>query len=227
MRQCRPGSRPPDPLPTWAMKSRSDRGRLDRAFLPLGYPQPKHQTASAIRTVNRDMSYDPSHRMPPRQERWPQATPAKGWPSYRDGEGEPAGRHSARAQQPVGSHRRQADPRSAVATAAFPVAGDAYGTVGARDMGTYDTGAYDTGGYRLGDYTTGTRGQEGYGYTGTGDGYADATDGFDGAADSLGRTSDGFNGAADSFGRTSDGFHGAADSFGVTSDSRTRADLGR
>ena len=28
------------------------------------------------------MSYDPSHRLPPRQERWPNATPAEGWPSY-------------------------------------------------------------------------------------------------------------------------------------------------
>ena len=32
------------------------------------------------------MSYDPSHRMPPRQERWPAATPPEGWPSYRDGD---------------------------------------------------------------------------------------------------------------------------------------------
>ena len=31
------------------------------------------------------MSYDPSHRMPPRQERWPAATPAEGWPSYQTG----------------------------------------------------------------------------------------------------------------------------------------------
>jgi hypothetical protein len=156
------------------------------------------------------MSYDPSHRMPPRQERWPQATPAEGWPPYREGEGEQAGRHGARARQAVGSHRRQASPRSAVATAALPAAGDAYRTADARDTGaydaggydtgTYDTGAYDTGGYRVGDYTTGTRGRDSYGYPGTGDGYADATDGFDGAADSLGRTSDGFDGAPDSFG---------------------------
>ena len=37
------------------------------------------------------MSYDPSHRMPPRQERWPAATPAEGWPSYRDGEQQDSG----------------------------------------------------------------------------------------------------------------------------------------
>jgi hypothetical protein len=32
------------------------------------------------------MSYDPSHRRPPRQERWPNATPQEGWPAYQDGE---------------------------------------------------------------------------------------------------------------------------------------------
>jgi hypothetical protein len=34
------------------------------------------------------MSYDPSHRRPPRQERWPNATPGEGWPAYQQGDGE-------------------------------------------------------------------------------------------------------------------------------------------
>jgi hypothetical protein len=34
------------------------------------------------------MSYDPSHRKPPRQERWPNATPGEGWPAYQEGDGE-------------------------------------------------------------------------------------------------------------------------------------------
>jgi hypothetical protein len=34
------------------------------------------------------MSYDPSHRKPPRQERWPNATPGEGWPAYQQGDGE-------------------------------------------------------------------------------------------------------------------------------------------
>ena len=33
------------------------------------------------------MSYDPSHRRPPRQERWPNATPQDGWPAYVGGDG--------------------------------------------------------------------------------------------------------------------------------------------
>src|SRR5271154_2386247 len=33
------------------------------------------------------MSYDPSHRQrPPRQERWPQATPAEAWQAYQEDE---------------------------------------------------------------------------------------------------------------------------------------------
>jgi hypothetical protein len=49
------------------------------------------------------MSHDPSHRMPPRQERWPAATPAEGWPSYQTG-----------AQQ-------------AMATATYPAVRNGYG----------------------------------------------------------------------------------------------------
>ena len=56
------------------------------------------------------MSYDPSHRMPPRQERWPAATPPEGWPSYQTG-----------AQQ-------------AMATAAYPAVANGYaGYAGAAD----------------------------------------------------------------------------------------------
>ena len=85
------------------------------------------------------MSYDPSHPMPPRQERWPTATPAEGWPSYRDGEQEDPGygRHGATA-----GYRHQAT----VATAAYPAVANGY-----------DTGGYDTGrtanGYRADGYT--------------------------------------------------------------------------
>ncbi len=32
--------------------------------------------------MNEDMSYDPSHRTPPRQDRWPNATPSEPWPAY-------------------------------------------------------------------------------------------------------------------------------------------------
>ena len=69
------------------------------------------------------MSYDPSHRMPPRQERWPAATPAEGWPSYQTG-----------AQQ-------------AMATAAYPAVANGYG--GYAGTADYFDGRDD---YRRDDY---------------------------------------------------------------------------
>ena len=69
------------------------------------------------------MSYDPSHRMPPRQERWPAATPAEGWPSYQTG-----------AQQ-------------AMATAAYPAVTNGYG--GYAGTADYFDGRDD---YRPDDY---------------------------------------------------------------------------
>jgi hypothetical protein len=173
------------------------------------------------------MSYDPSQRTPPRQERWPQATPAEGWPPYRDGEEERAGRPGARAQQAAGSHRRQAAPRSGVATAVFPAAGDTYGT-----SDSYDTNGYRTGGYPDG-YTGGADGFDGApdGYTradlGRGQaasahpadgygwarlGYAGATDGYGTAEHGYAGTGNGYagDGDGDGYARGADGYAGAA-----------------
>jgi hypothetical protein len=70
------------------------------------------------------MSYDSSHRMPPRQERWPAATPAEGWPSYRDGEQEDFG---YAAQGATAGHRYLNGAQQAVATAAYPAVTNGYG----------------------------------------------------------------------------------------------------
>jgi hypothetical protein len=79
------------------------------------------------------MSYDPSHRMPPRQERWPAATPAEGWPSYQTG-----------AQQ-------------AMATAAYPAVANGYGSY-ARAADDFDgRDGYGQDGYGQDGY-----GQDGY-----------------------------------------------------------------
>ncbi len=174
------------------------------------------------------MSYDPSHRTPPRQERWPQATPAEGWPSYRDGEGEQAGRPVTRAQQAAGSHRRQAAPRSGVATAAFPAHGAPDG---------YDTGGYQTGGYPDTGYTAGAHaadadadgygwarlgyagaadggyGTAGNGYTRAGNGYAGTGNGYAGTTDGFARTGDGYAGTRDGYGRAGNGYVREIDGF--------------
>jgi hypothetical protein len=107
------------------------------------------------------MSYDPSHRMPPRQERWPGATPAEGWPSYQTG-----------AQQ-------------AVATAAYPAVRNGYGGyAGAAD--NFDgREAYGRDGYGQDGYGRDGYGQDGYARSSVG--YAEPRDGYDwgGAGDAY------------------------------------------
>src|SRR6476659_7265036 len=101
------------------------------------------------------MSYDPSHRMPPRQERWPGATPAEGWPSYQTG-----------AQQ-------------AMATAAYPAVANGYG--GYAGTADYFDGQDD---YRRDGYGQDGYGQDGYRQDGYGqdgyrrDGYARSSVGY-------------------------------------------------
>jgi len=88
------------------------------------------------------MSYDPSHRMPPRQERWPAATPAEGWPSYQTG-----------AQQ-------------AMATAAYPAVTNGYG--GYAGTADYFDGRDD---YRRDDYGRDGYARSSVGYAEPQDGY--------------------------------------------------------
>ncbi len=180
------------------------------------------------------MSYDPSHRKPPRQERWPQATPPDGWPSYRDDDahldGQPAdSRYAADGQgayPATAGYRRQAagyqdasggpDDRgyqSAVATDTFPPARNGYGAAaGYGEVGGYGD-ARD--GY---DWTE--NGYGGNGYSGAGNansygtgafpngGYAGGINGYAGAADNFAEATDGYGGAADTFAGAPDAFAG-------------------
>ena len=98
------------------------------------------------------MSYDPSHRMPPRQERWPAATPPEGWPSY------------------------QAGAQQAMATAAHPAVANGYGGYAgaADDFDGRDGYARSNVGY--------AEPQDGYrrdGYARSSVGYAEPRDGYD------------------------------------------------
>jgi hypothetical protein len=78
-----------------------------RRFLPVGYPRGKTRPRPAFETVNRDMTYDPSHRSQPlRQERWPAATPAEPWRAYREDDSYPYGIPAVADHQ--GSHRTTA-----------------------------------------------------------------------------------------------------------------------
>jgi hypothetical protein len=150
------------------------------------------------------MSYEPSHRRPPRQERWPNATPGEGWPAYQQGDGE---RSWASADAPAGG-------RNGYATAGngYGGAGSGYGGAGGGRTATVEYGygdsraparydepasGYWAGGNSYGATTTA--------YPAAGDGYAD---GFDGAADGYaadGYAADGYTGGyADGYGQAQD-----------------------
>jgi hypothetical protein len=149
------------------------------------------------------MTYDPSHRMPPSQERWPAATPAEGWPSYRDGEQEDFG---YAAQGATAGYRYQA--QGAVATAAFPAAGYSGGGNGyaADDFDGRD--GYDQDGYGRDGYARSSVGyaepQDGYagtqnGYAGTQDGYAGTQNGYAGAQNGYEWSSAAYAGRGDGY----------------------------
>jgi hypothetical protein len=153
--------------------------------------------------------------MPPRQERWPQATPAEGWPAHRDGEGVRADRQGTRGQRAAaGSHRRPSGPPSAVATAAFPAAGRAYGTTDGYGTDGYRTSAYPDAGYAgvTDDFADADFGyaDDGNGYFETGNGYGGTQHGYDRAGNDYGRPVGGYAGTGDGFNGVPDGYPGRA-----------------
>jgi hypothetical protein len=147
------------------------------------------------------MSYEPSHRRPPRQERWPNATPGEGWPAYQQGDGE---RSWASADALAGSRNGYATASGGYGDAwGGRTATAEYGYGDGRAPARYDEPAsgYRAGGNGHGGTTTA--------YPAAGDGYAD---GFDGAAD--GYAADGYTG-----GYAADGYRdGYADGYGQTQD---------
>jgi hypothetical protein len=163
------------------------------------------------------MSYEPSHRRPPRQERWPNATPGEGWPAYQQGDGE----------RSWASEDALAGSRNGYATASGGY-GDAGGGYGAASNGyaSASNGHGDAWGGRTAtaeygygraparyDEPASGYGADGNGYATTtaypaaGDGYAD---GFDGVTD--GYAADGYTGGyAAGYGQTADGYGQAQD----------------
>jgi len=143
------------------------------------------------------MSYEPSHRKPPRQERWPNATPQEGWPAYPPGDHATAGyRAQPGYQDPVrglqhGVYR------------GYPQAG-AVGDLGSNGNGY----AWPENGYAW----------PANGYPGAADGYPGTADGFDGETSRhpwngnryAGAGAD-YDDALDSYGGVRDDFPGSAD----------------
>src|ERR1700729_4531585 len=76
------------------------------------------------------MSYEPSHSRPPRQERWPNATPGEGWPAYASsGYGDAWGGRSATAEHGYGApwEGRGAAPYQAEPTSGYWADANGYG----------------------------------------------------------------------------------------------------
>ncbi len=153
------------------------------------------------------MSHEPSHRKPPRQERWPNATPGEGWPAYQQGDGEPPWESAPAYAGSRNGHGAASDGHRTAANGH----GDAWGRGTSR--GTTSNGYGDAwGGRDTARYSDPGQGYwaggNGYGgtttaYPAVGEGYAD---GFDGAADGY---VDGYGGAAD--GHSADGYDAAED----------------
>ena len=175
------------------------------------------------------MSYDPSHRMPPRQERWPQATPPAGWPSYRDDEDYRDGEHADSryaadrqdAYPATAGNRRQAGYQgasggpgdrgyqSAVITDTFPPEMNGYGS--SAGFGSASFGSAD--GFDARDaYGSNSFGGAGNGYD-AGNGYSEAVGGYPGAADGYADAGDSFAGTGDRYSRTESGYGQAADEY--------------
>jgi len=141
------------------------------------------------------MTYDPSHRMPPRQQRWPAATPAEGWPSHRDGEQEDL-RYGAPGAAP--GHRQQA-----VATAAYPAVANGYDW--SRD-GYGGTAEGYAGAADAFDGVQGGYGRAGHGYASGNDGYASGNDGYDRGDNGYDRGDNGYDRGDNGYDRGNDGY---------------------
>jgi hypothetical protein len=148
------------------------------------------------------MSYEPSHRKPPRQERWPSATPGEGWPAYQQGE-------DSRAWEPV---QAAAGSRNG-----YDAASNGYGAAG---NGYHAPGhGYGAAGHGYGD-TWGGRGPtaDGYGdawggarYSDPGPGYWAGGNGYGGTTTAYPAGGDGYGG--DNYGEDGYGGNGYADGF--------------
>jgi hypothetical protein len=164
------------------------------------------------------MSYEPSHRKPPRQERWPSATPGEGWPAYQQSE-------DGRAWEPVQAFAGSRNGYDA-ASNGYGAASNGYGAASngydapSNSYGAADHGYSDTWGGRgptangYGDAWGGARYSDpGQGYWAGGNGYGGTTTAYPAVGDGYagdGYVRDGY--AGDGYGGDgyADGFDGAA-----------------
>jgi hypothetical protein len=158
--------------------------------------------------------------MPPRQERWPAATPAEGWPSYQDGEQEDF-RYGA--QDTTAGYRQQA-----VAAVAYPAVTNDYAWSGHGYAGTIDGYAGTADGYAgAADDFEGARdgyGGAGHGYTTGNAGYARGNTGYANADDGYADADDGYVRADDGYGWPDAAYAGDAGGYDWSGNGYAEAD---
>lgn len=155
------------------------------------------------------MSYEPSHRKPPRQERWPNATPGEGWPAYQQDDG-------GRAWEPVEAFAGSRNGYGA-ASSGYDTARSGYGTT-SNGHGPAGNGYGDAWGGRgpaaggYGDAWGGAR------YSDPGPGYRTGANGYGGTTTAYPAVGDGYGGDryADDFDGAAGGYGGAAGGYGDT-----------
>jgi hypothetical protein len=166
------------------------------------------------------MSYEPSHRRPPRQERWPHATPQEGWPAYQRDDGYQNGDLAQQLQGadrpgwPAAGYRGQPGYQQPAARS------EDRGYRGYRQAGAADNSAGIVNGYG----TTNGYAPAGHGWAGSvygghpsaPDGYPAATGGYPGAADGFDGAADGYYNAPDGYGGVAGGYYDAPDWDGGT-----------
>jgi hypothetical protein len=150
------------------------------------------------------MSYEPSHRKPPRQERWPSATPGEGWPAYQQGDDGRAPTHAF-----AGSRNGYDAPGNGYGAPSngYGAAGNGYGAPGNGYGDAWGGRGPTASGY--GDAWGGARYSDpGQGYWAGGNGYGGTTTAYPAVGD--GYVGDGYvgDGYADGFDGAADGYRG-------------------
>jgi hypothetical protein len=145
------------------------------------------------------MSYEPSHRKPPRQERWPNATPGEGWPAYQQGDG----------KRSWASADALTDSRNG-----YAIAGNGYGAASngyATSNGHGDaSNGYASASNGHGDAWGGRTATAEYGYGRAPAGYDEPASGYWAAGNGYGATTTAHPAAGDGY---ADGFDGATDGY--------------
>jgi hypothetical protein len=164
------------------------------------------------------MSYEPSHRrVPPRQARWPHATPQEGWPAHLRGDGDQYGDQARELQ--AADHSGWAADAFTGAAGGFGLPDghrdgrDGYAWAGNGYEGGYAGMAGEDAGGRT-SHPWNENGHDGYGWARPG--YGEARNGYGGTRNGDGNTRNGYGGTRNGNGEARNGYGGTRNGNGDT-----------